>query len=348
MNRNKAKIGVLMVNVGTPDSPSTADVRKYLREFLMDRRVMDIPFVYRWLLINLIIAPFRAPKSAVEYRKLWTDRGSPLLYHAEDLRDKLRAKLDQEKYQIEIAMRYQSPSIQEAMKKLNEENVKQILVLPLFPQYASATSGTVSEKVMDIVQSWEVIPSITFINDFVDHPLFLEAWAKIGEEMLAKEDYDTFLFSYHGLPERQIRRSSVDGYCQLNDKCCSVKNKKNQFCYRGQSFYTTRIIAERLGLPKDKVFTSFQSRLLKDPWIQPYTDEVLKKLAANGKKKVLAFSPAFVADCLETTVEVGMQYQEEFLALGGEKWDLVPSLNSTDTWVDCVKQMVLDGSTPNQ
>lgn len=348
MNRNKAKIGVLMVNVGTPDSPSTADVRKYLREFLMDKRVMDIPFVSRWLLINLIIAPFRAPKSAAEYRKLWTDRGSPLLYHAEDLRDKLRTKLDTEKYQIEIAMRYQSPSIQDGLDKLKKEDVKQILVLPLFPQYASATSGTVSEKIMDIVQTWEVIPTITFINDFVDHPLFLEAWAKIGEEMLAKEDYDTFLFSYHGLPERQIRRSSVDGYCQLNDKCCSVKNKKNQFCYRGQSFYTTRIIAERLGLPKDKVITSFQSRLLKDPWIRPYTDEMVKKLAAEGKKKVLAFSPAFVADCLETTVEVGMEYQEEFLALGGEKWDLVPSLNSTDTWVDCVKQMVLDGSTPNQ
>lgn len=337
-----------MVNVGTPDSPSTADVRKYLREFLMDKRVMDIPFVSRWLLINLIIAPFRAPKSAAEYRKLWTDRGSPLLYHAEDLRDKLRTKLDTEKYQIEIAMRYQSPSIQDGLDKLKKEDVKQILVLPLFPQYASATSGTVSEKIMDIVQTWEVIPTITFINDFVDHPLFLEAWAKIGEEMLAKEDYDTFLFSYHGLPERQIRRSSVDGYCQLNDKCCSVKNKKNQFCYRGQSFYTTRIIAERLGLPKDKVITSFQSRLLKDPWIRPYTDEMVKKLAAEGKKKVLAFSPAFVADCLETTVEVGMEYQEEFLALGGEKWDLVPSLNSTDTWVDCVKQMVLDGSTPNQ
>ena len=197
---------------------------------------------------------------------------------------------------------------------------------------------------MEVVKEWQVIPSISFINDFVDHPLFLEAWAEIGKEMMEQADYDTYLFSYHGLPERQILKASSDGYCQLSDKCCSVRTKKNQYCYRAQCFYTTRLIAKRLNLPEEKVKTSFQSRLLKDPWIRPYTDDVINELAAEGRKRVLAFSPAFVADCLETTIEVGEEYQEQFLALGGERWDLVPSLNSNDTWVECVKDLVLKNS----
>ena len=344
MHKNKAKTGVILVNVGTPDSTSTGDVRKYLREFLMDKRVIDIPFISRWFLINFIVAPFRAPKSAKEYRKLWTERGSPLLFHAEDLRDKLLSKLGEEQYQVEIAMRYQSPSIRTALESLKKANVKKIIVLPLFPQYASASTGTVADKVMEIVKEWQVVPSMSFINDFVDHPLFLEAWAEIGKEMMEKADYDTYLFSYHGLPERQILKASSEGYCQLSDKCCSVKTKKNQFCYRAQSFYTTRLLAKRLNLPEEKVKTSFQSRLLKDPWIKPYTDDVVNELAAQGRKRVLAFSPAFVADCLETTIEVGEEYRDQFLALGGERWDLVPSLNSSDTWVECVKDLVLRNS----
>jgi ferrochelatase len=344
MSKNKAKIGVLLVNLGTPDSTATGDVRKYLREFLMDGRVIDFPLIPRWMLVNLIIAPFRAPKSAKEYRKLWTDRGSPLLFHTEDLRDKLVQKLDMEKYQVEIAMRYQSPSIEEGLKKLNKSNVKKIIVLPLFPQYASATNGSVVEKVMEIARDWQIIPSISFINNFVDHPLFLEAWAELGQEMMEKEGYDIYLFSYHGLPERQIKKGSVDGYCQLSDKCCGNYTKKNQFCYRGQCFHTTRLISGKLGLPEDKVVTCFQSRLGKDPWIKPYTEDMIKELAEKGVKKVLVFSPAFVADCLETTIEVGEEYKEEFEELGGEKWDLVPSLNSSDKWIDCVKDLVESNS----
>lgn len=340
ISKNKAKTGVLLVNLGTPDSTNTGDVRKYLREFLMDGRVIDFPFIPRWMLVNLIIAPFRAPKSAKEYRKLWTDRGSPLLFHTEDLREKLIQKLDMNKYQVEIAMRYQSPSIEEGLNKLNKANVKKIIVIPLFPQYASATNGSVVEKVMEIARTWQIIPNITFVSNFVDHPLFLEAWAELGREMMEKEEYDIYLFSYHGLPERQIRKGSVDGYCQLSDKCCGNYTKKNQFCYRGQCFHTTRLIASKLGLPEEKVVTCFQSRLGKDPWIKPYTEDVIEELASKGVKKVLAFSPAFVADCLETTIEVGEEYKEEFEELGGEKWDLVPSLNSRDIWIDCVKDLV--------
>jgi ferrochelatase len=333
------KTGVLLVNLGTPDSTATGDVRKYLREFLMDGRVIDFPFIPRWILVNLIIAPFRAPKSAKEYRKLWTDRGSPLMFHTQDLKDKLVEKLDPNEYLVSMAMRYQTPSIEDGLAELMKAKVRKIIVLPLFPQYASATNGSVIDRVMEIAQGWQIIPEISFINNFVEHPLFLEAWAELGREMMAKEDYDIFLFSYHGLPERQIKKGSVEGYCQLG-ACCNKYGPKNQFCYRGQCFHTTRQLAAKLGLPDEKVMTCFQSRLGNDPWIKPYTDDIIKELAEKGLKKVLVFSPAFVADCLETTVEVGEEYKELFEELGGEHWDLVPSLNSNDTWVECVKDLV--------
>ena len=336
---NTGKIGVLLVNLGTPDSTATGDVRKYLREFLMDGRVIDFPVVPRWMLVNLIIAPFRSPKSAAEYRKLWTDRGSPLLFHTEDLRDKLIEKLDPKKYVVQMAMRYQNPSIEKGLEALNKEKVRKIIVLPLFPQYASATNGSVIDRVMEIARGWQIIPEISFVSNFVEHPLFLKAWQELGEDMMKKQEYDKYLFSYHGLPERQIRKGSVEGHCKLGS-CCEAYSKSNQFCYRAQCFHTTRLVAEKLGLPKEKVVTCFQSRLGNDPWVKPYTEDMIKELAADGVKKVLVFSPAFVADCLETTVEVGEEYKEQFEELGGEYWDLVPSLNSNDTWVECVKDLV--------
>lgn len=339
MAQNSGKIGVLLVNLGTPDSTATGDVRKYLREFLMDGRVVDFPFIPRWMLVNLIIAPFRAPKSAAEYRKLFTERGSPLMFHTQDLKDKLVQKLDPDKFIVSMAMRYQTPSIKNGLKELMNAKVKKIIVLPLFPQYASATNGSVMDKVMDIARGWQIIPEITMISNFIDHPLFLEAWAEQGRGAMQKESYDRFLFSYHGLPERQIRKGSVEGYCKLG-ACCSKYGPKNQFCYRAQCYQTTRLLAEKLGLPEEKVLTCFQSRLGKDPWIKPYTEDIIKEFAKEGIKKVLVFSPAFVADCLETTVEVGEEYKEQFEELGGEHWDLVPSLNSNHTWVSCVQDLI--------
>lgn len=339
MAKNSGKIGVLLVNLGTPDSTATGDVRKYLREFLMDGRVIDFPLIPRWMLVNLIIAPFRAPKSANEYRKLFTERGSPLMFHTQDLKDKLVQKLDSEKYVVSMAMRYQTPSIENGLAELMKAKVKKIIVLPLFPQYASASNGSVIDKVMEIAQGWQIIPEFAFISNFLEHPLFLQAWTEQGEEAIKNEEYDRYVFSYHGLPERQIRKGSVEGYCQLG-ACCTKYGPKNQFCYRAQCFQTTRLLVAKLGLPEDKVVTCFQSRLGNDPWIKPYTDEVIKELAKEGVKKVLVFSPAFVADCLETTVEVAEEYSEKFEELGGKQWDLVPSLNSNDTWVECVKDLV--------
>ena len=339
MAKSTAHTGVLLVNLGTPNSTSTKDVRTYLREFLMDGRVVDIPKPVRWFLVNSIIAPFRAPKSAAEYRKLWTDRGSPLKFYGEDVRDMLQSSLGEE-YQVVLAMRYQNPSIAVGLAELQAAKVKNIIVIPLFPQYASATNGSVVEKVMAITQNWQVVPSIRFINQFPDHPAVIETFAERAQPFMA-EEWDHVLFSYHGLPERQIRRAST-GHCALNEKCCASFGPHNQYCYRAQCFLTSRKIAERLGIPKEKYTVTFQSRLGSDPWVKPYTDDTMQALAADGAKRLLVFSPAFVADCLETNIELGEALKEDFEELGGEHLQLVPSLNDHPRWVEGLKSMVLE------
>lgn len=335
----KAKTGVLLVNLGTPDSPSVPDVRKFLREFLMDKRVIDIPFLSRWLLVNLIIAPFRAPKSAKIYQQVWEDRGSPLMFHGVDLREKLRKKLSDD-FVVSLGMRYKNPSIAAALDELLSENVKKIIVLPLFPQYASATTGSVIEQVMDDIKDKLIIPEIEFISQYPDDELMIKTFAELGKKYMTNMEYDHTVFSFHGLPERQVRKSSIDDYCQLNSDCCSTYNEKNQFCYRAQCFLTARKIAEQLKLKEDKYSIFFQSRLGKDPWIQPYAEDEIKRLANEGKKRILIFSPAFTSDCLETTVEVGNEFKELFIEQGGEEWQLVESLNSNDLWVESIIGMV--------
>ena len=332
------KKGILLVNLGTPDSTAVGDVRKYLREFLMDKRVVDIPSFPRWLLVNGIIAPFRAPKSAAEYRKLFTERGSPLKYYTEDLTSLLQEKLGNE-YKVVYAMRYQSPSIQQGLDELKKANCPSIHVIPLFPQYASATTGSVIDKVMEITMKWQIIPDIKFTSQFFEHELFIKTVADQGKLLMDQTKYDHYVFSYHGLPERQIRKGSVGNQCKLSN-CCNNFHERNRFCYRAQCFQTTRSVAEKLGIPEDKYTVCFQSRLGKDPWIKPYTEDILHELATKGVKKVLAFSPAFVSDCLETTIEVGETYQEDFIHAGGEQWDLVPSLNVESTWLDCLEDIV--------
>jgi len=247
----KTKTGVLLVNLGTPDSPSVPHVRKYLREFLMDKRVIDIPFLGRWALVNLIIAPFRAPKSAKVYQKLWEDRGSPLMFHGLDLMAKLKKSLGDE-FAISLGMRYQKPSILSALEELLSQNVKKIIVLPLFPQYASATTGSVFEQVMDDIKGRLILPEMDFISQYPDDELMIKAFAEIGRKYMKEIDFDHVVFSYHGLPERQIKKSAVDGYCQLNAKCCSTYHTKNQFCYRAQCFLTSRKLAGELDLKEDQ------------------------------------------------------------------------------------------------
>jgi protoporphyrin/coproporphyrin ferrochelatase len=340
----QAKFGVFLINLGTPDSPSVPDVRKYLREFLMDGRVIDIPFWRRWLLINLIIAPFRAPQSAKGYHELWTKEGSPLKVYGEQT-----AKLLQEalgvNFQVELGMRYQSPSIESVLKRF--KGVKELIVIPLYPQYASASTGSTQEEVMRLLKGSEVIPTVRFISQFCDHPLFIKAFADLGRKYMAAAKYDHYIFSYHGLPERQILKASCDKYCRLGE-CCQSYHSKNQYCYRAQCFETTRLLAREMNLSLSQYTVCFQSRLGKTPWIRPYTDEVIGDLAKRGIKNVLTLSPSFVADCLETTVEIGVEYKKLFQDNGGERWQLVESLNVNPTWIDCLKQMVVQNVSSNK
>jgi ferrochelatase len=305
----------------------------------MDKRVIDIPFLTRWILVNLIIAPFRAPKSAKTYRELWEDRGSPLMFHGVDLTKKVTENLGSE-FVVTFGMRYQKPSIKSALDELMQANVKKIIVLPLFPQYASATTGSVIEQVMNDIKGRLVIPEIEFISLYPDDEGMIKTFAMLGRQYMEKMKYDKVIFSYHGLPERQIRKSSIDEYCQLSNKCCSTYHSKNQFCYRAQCFLTSRKLAKELNLTEDQYTVFFQSRLGKDPWIQPYAEEEIKRLAEEGIKKILIFSPAFTADCLETTIEVGDEFKELFIEEGGEEWQLVESLNSQDLWVESLVKMV--------
>ena len=330
------------MNLGTPDDFTIPSVRKYLREFLMDGRVIDLPFLNRWLLVNLIIAPFRAPKSAMVYKKLWTENGSPLLYHGKVVENRLQTILGDE-YFVKLGMRYQSPSIKSVLQNLIDQNVSSIIVFPLFPQYASATTGSIHQEVMEIIKNRQNIPDIRFINNFCNYMPFIKAFADIAKNTLAGKTYDLMLFSYHGLPERQVFKASVNGFCNLGE-CCSVYGVHNQFCYRAQCFETSRLLAGELGIPENKYRIVFQSRLGKSPWIQPYADEVIKSLPSKGIKKVAVMMPSFVADCLETTVEVGMEFKEIFEKAGGEEWIFIGSLNHSEVWVEVIKDLVTKSS----
>lgn len=335
---NQPRTGVLLVNLGTPDSPSVPDVRKYLREFLMDPRVIDIPLISRFFLVNMIIAPFRAPKSARIYKKLWTAKGSPLKIYGYEVAGLLQQALGSE-YLVSLGMRYQSPSIESALNELKDKGLKNIIVVPLFPQYASATTGSVYDKVMEIVRTWQIIPQINFINSFLQHPKFIETFTLLGKKYIEEHPFDHYIFTYHGLPERQIRKGDATNTC-LQGNCCGTLHAMNQHCYRAQCFETSRLLATSLGIPDHKYTVSFQSRLGKTPWIKPYTDDMIRELAGKGIKSVLAFSPSFVADCLETTIEIGEEYKELFEENGGKHWQLVESLNNHPLWIEALTDIV--------
>ncbi len=333
-----AKKGVLLINLGTPDSPKVKDVKRYLDQFLMDERVIDIPKFNRTLLVKGIIVPFRSPKTAALYQKIWEPNGSPLLYYSEIQARMLQEKLGGE-YQVELAMRYQNPSIESALEKLKKGLVESIQVIPLFPQYASASSGTALQLVMELVAKWPTIPNISFVNSFHDNDLMLEIFADNAKKH-GVENFDHVLFSFHGLPQRQMSKSDhTEKYCLKVNNCCDNYNIANKFCYSAQCHNTAKLLAEKLGISRESYSVCYQSRLGKEPWIQPYTTDVLKKLAAEGKKKLLVFSPAFVADCLETVYEITVEYHEEFKALGGEKVQLVESLNDDPRFIEALAEM---------
>ncbi len=340
-SRAGASWGVLLVNLGTPDSPEPRDVRGYLREFLSDPRVFDISPVARWLLVNLVILPVRPKQSAEAYRKIWTPSGSPLLVHGRDLAGKVAAALGGE-VPVEIAMRYQSPSIGSALARLRERGIDRIVALPLFPQYSSSAWGSAAAKVFEEAgRLWDV-PAVSVVPPFFDHPAFIEAQAEVARPIVAEARPEKVLLSFHGLPERHVRKSDASGgrHCLQSESCCGRISWENRNCYRAQCFATARGLAQPLGLGPEAWEVSFQSRLGRDPWIRPYTDVRIEALARGGVRRLVVMCPAFVADCLETLEEIGMRGRESFLAAGGESFALVPCVNSDPVWVRGIVRLI--------
>jgi len=332
---------ILIVNLGTPNSYSVKDVRIFLREFLMDPLVVDMPIIARWLLVNLVIVPFRGPKSAKEYKQLWTELGSPLKVHSEQLLEKLISK-SKGTYEIELGMRYQNPSIIYALEKLRQKQCDEILVIPLFPQYAEATSLSVIRKVEEDLYEMDWNVPVRFIRSFADNSAFIQAIVSQAAKLGSEIEFDHTLFSYHGIPERQLIKSQAGtsrSSC-LTQSCCDQYTNKNEECYRAQCFETSRVLAKQLNLTASQYSVCFQSRQGRIPWTQPYIDDVIKQLAKEGKKDLRVFSPAFVADCLETEIEIGHTYKNLFKSLGGNSLTLVPSLNASDEWVDALHSMI--------
>jgi ferrochelatase len=331
------KPALLIVNLGTPDSPSYFDVFKYLREFLMDGRVIDIPAFFRFILVTLIICPLRSFSSGNIYKQLWDLSGgeSPLLKNTRELKNKLNEA--QEKFNVFYAMRYQTPSIKNTLADIQKTNPTDLIVFPLFPHYASATSGSVYAEVTKQLSKEWVIPNFNFISQYYDHPAFIEAWIKTAQNYDI-EQYDKILFSYHGLPKSQVNKVYKDMQCD-GKNCEHEINDDNHYCYKATVYETSKLIADRLNIPQDKYEVSFQSRLTNN-WLEPFSDEVLKSYPAKGIKKVLVFSPAFTADCLETIIEIGHEYKELFEESGGQKLDYVESLNFSDAWVQAIIEIV--------
>ncbi len=335
-----SRIGVLAANVGTPDSPRPRDVRRYLHEFLGDPRVFDVSPALRWFLLRFVILPFRPRRSAEAYRKVWTPEGSPLLVHGRRFEAALQAALG-DGFRVVLAMRYRSPSIRAAFETFRREGIDRIVVFPLFPQFASATTGTVLEEAYRVAGTYWATPHLRVVDPYYDHEGLIEAYRDVGEPILREARPDHVLFSFHGLPERQVRKSDETGrHCLASEECCARIVTENRNCYRAQCSATARLLAARLDLPPGGWTMTFQSRLGRDPWIRPYTDETVVSLAEAGVRRIVAFSPAFVADCLETIEEIGMQARASFLEHGGEEFRLVPSLNAHPRWIAAASSLV--------
>lgn len=322
---------LILINTGTPDAPDRKSVGRFLTAFLNDKRVIDLPWLWRKILVNLIIVPFRKGKSTALYRKLWTDKGSPIRFHTLSLVKKLNEKTG-DNVTVFYAMRYGNPSVKQVLDKILENMPQEITVLPVFPQYASSTTGSVAEHVMSVIKPWPIVPEVKIIEQFHDHHAFINAFAK-RVRSYNPEKFDHILFTYHGLPLSHLRKTHplVD---PEECNCTTQMPPHGKLCYKAACYETTRLLVAELGLAEGSYSTSFQSRLT-NKWITPFTDQELDKLYHEGKRKVLVVAPSFVTDCLETIVEIAMEYGEHFRDKGGELV-LVDSLNDSDEWVESI------------
>lgn len=327
--------GILLVNLGSPKSTRVEDVKEYLDEFLMDEKVIDYRWFFRSLLVQGIILRTRPAKSAEAYKTVWTDEGSPLIVITKQIQQKLQKLVD---IPVEIGMRYAEPSIESGIRSLTEKGVKEIVLFPLYPQYAMSTTETVVDKAEEVRKKHFPNVRISYVQPFYNRDIYIDCLAESIREKLP-EHYDALQFSYHGVPERHIYKTDPTNTCNLNDCCSRAENPSHQFCYRHQCYKTTELVIEKLDIPREKTVVSFQSRLGKDKWMEPYTDETLDALPKKGVKNLAIVCPAFVSDCLETLEEISVEGRDEFLHAGGENFHYIPCLNDEDRWIEVVKTL---------
>ncbi len=333
------KKAVLLVNLGSPDSTKVSDVRRYLRQFLMDGKVLDAPAPIRFFVVNALILPRRPRQSAEAYEQIWLPEGSPLIVTSKKVQALLQDRVE---LPVELAMRYQNPSIESAIASLKEQGIEELLVIPLFPHYAMSSYESAVERVKVVAGRDAPGMDLTIIPPYYEDAGYIEALAASAEEYVAR-DFDHLLFSFHGIPERHLRKSDTTGcHCLKVENCCEVASPAHATCYRAQCFKTMHALAKKLGVSEDKYSVAFQSRLGRDPWLTPYTDFEIKRLAEEGVCKILVICPAFVSDCLETIEEIGMRAKEDFEEAGGSELTLIPCLNEHPRWIQVLEEMVGD------
>ncbi len=332
------KIAVLLMNVGSPDEPTVSSVRKYLTAFLNDKRVIDLPWLLRKFLVNAIIIPFRVKKSTGLYQHLWTEKGSPLIYYSEELKQKLQVQLG-DSFQVFVGMRYGNPGYKKALSEIKKKGFEKLILVPLFPQHAMSTTETAVVAAQKEIKKLGIKSEIIEVGQFYDHPKFIDAFVvQARKHDLSK--FDHIVFSYHGLPNRQVEKCHP-GIRVESCNCKSVLPNHGKFCYRATCYETSRLIASKLNLTGSDYSVGFQSRLSNN-WLTPFTDAILRKKLSEGKKDILVFAPSFVTDCLETILEIGVEYGEEFKQNGGNKLQLVESLNVENTWVEVLAEIVIE------
>lgn len=332
--------GVLLVNLGSPDSPTAKDVKPYLDEFLMDERVIDVNPVLRNILVRGIILNTRPKRSAKAYSKIWWDEGSPLIVISKRFQEKVQRQLN---IPVALGMRYGSGSIKEGLQELHDKGVDEVLLVPLYPHYAMSSYETVVVKAMEEQQDHFPKMKMTTIPAFYKNEEYIKILSKSIAEGLEGFEYDHILFSYHGIPERHIKKSDPTKFhCKIDGQCCKTNSVAHHTCYRHQCFETTELVKKELGLEADKVSSSFQSRLGSDPWLQPFTDKEFERLPHEGKKHLVVITPAFVSDCLETLEEIAMEGSEDYKEAGGESFKHIPCLNERDDWSNLMVNWIKD------
>ncbi len=339
------KRGIILMNLGSPDSTEVKDVRNYLMDFLMDGRVIDYPYLFRKILVGGIIVPTRAPKSAEAYKTIWTKEGSPLIVFTKQLQKALQLKVDES---VEVAMRYGNPSMELAYENLLKRNpgLDEVIAIPLYPHYAMSSYETAVEYAQEIYAKKKYTFKLNFIKPYYNEENYINALSENMRSYL-QQDFDHLLFSYHGVPGRHLKKSDpTKNHCLTVNNCCNVASVAHSTCYRHQVFTTTNLVTQKLNIPKDKFSVSFQSRLGKG-WLQPFTDIRLEEMPKEGIKKLLIVCPAFVSDCLETLEEIAERGKESFIGAGGESYTMIPCLNTNPLWVDTLKKWINDYASGN-